>query len=390
MIRVRRRGTTRSALLLVLATVVLSTLLVPALAEAGPTIQQTRERIAKLSAVLSEQQKTSEITANQYDAAQVRLGQINATIKTLKVEELQKRAAVKTTAQELVVAVVRAYVLGAADAQILALFNQSATQSDARKLYEDQVIGDLTTLRDNYETQKKSLDSTIAAVAVQQANAVHQTYTMQALLAQNMRNESITRSTLAVVTKALRGQIIAYEVQAGVAAAKKKDVAGEEQAVAAASAVGGQSAANLVLQAIQAATPPLISGVAAGSAQGMAALKAAESQIGVPYVWGGEAPGKGFDCSGLVQWAWAQAGFSIPRTTESQWPAMRHVPLGALQPGDLLYYFNLDGDHVVDHVVMYAGSGPWGTSTIIAAAHSGTTVSFAPIFTFGLIGAARP
>jgi cell wall-associated NlpC family hydrolase len=92
----------------------------------------------------------------------------------------------------------------------------------------------------------------------------------------------------------------------------------------------------------------------------------------------------------LVQWAWAKAGFVIPRTTESQWAALRHIPLTSLQPGDLLFYYNLDGDHEVDHVVMYAGSGPWGTSTTIAAAHTGTNVSLAPIFTFGLVGAARP
>ncbi len=389
MIRVRRRGTTRSTPLLVLAAAMLSTVLVPSVAQGG-SISQTQARIAQLSATLSEQEKTSEITANQYDAARVLLGSIDASINRLDAQELHKRAAIQVTSRSLVVAVVRAYVLGAADAQVLALFNQSATTSDARTIYEDQVIGNLTNLKNVYEAQKKSLDGTIAAKAVQQSRAEQQTSTMRALLAQNVRNESITRSTLAVVTRALRGQIISYEIQSGVAAARAKNVAGEEQAVAAASAVGGQDAANQVLSAIQAATPPIISGVPAGSAQGMAALHAAESQIGVPYVWGGETPGQGFDCSGLVQWAWAQAGFTIPRTTESQYPAMRHVPLGALQPGDLLFYYNLDGDHVVDHVVMYAGSGPWGTSTIIAAAHSGTTVSFAPIFTFGLIGAARP
>jgi cell wall-associated NlpC family hydrolase len=287
-------------------------------------------------------------------------------------------------------AVVRAYVFGAADTQSIPLFDQNATASNERQVYEDRVIGNLTDLKNAYVAQKKSLDGTIAAVAAQRSAAQQQTYRMESLLSQNARNESITRSTLTVVTKALKGQIITYEIQVGVAAARSKNVAGEEQAVTAASAVGGQDAANQVLQAIQAATPPVVTGVAAGSAQGMAALQAAISQIGVPYVWGGETPSVGFDCSGLVQWAWAQAGFTIPRTTESQYPALRHIPFGALQPGDLLFYYNLDGDNLVDHVVMYAGSGPWGTSTIIAAAHSGTTVSYAPIFTFGLYGAARP
>ena len=122
----------------------------------------------------------------------------------------------------------------------------------------------------------------------------------------------------------------------------------------------------------------------------MAAVQAAVSQLGVPYVFGGEQPGVGFDCSGLVQWAWGRAGVSIPRTTETEWPALTHVSLDALQPGDLLFYYNLDSDSQVDHVVMYAGSGPYGTDTVIQAPFTGSTVSYSPIFTEGLIGAARP
>ena len=115
----------------------------------------------------------------------------------------------------------------------------------------------------------------------------------------------------------------------------------------------------------------------------MAAVQAAVSQLGVPYVFGGEEPGVGFDCSGLVQWAWGQAGVSIPRTTETQWPALPHVPLDALEPGDLLFYYNLDNDNQVDHVVMYTGSGPYGTDTVIQAPFTGSTVSYSPIFTEG-------
>jgi peptidoglycan DL-endopeptidase CwlO len=388
MTRVRRRGTSRFASLLV-GLAVLAATLTPTVA-GSLSIQQTREEIAQLSAKLSQQEKTSEITANEYDAAKVRLAQINADIVRLDAKERDKRAAISVTAKKLAIAAVRAYVFGAAEAQILGLFNQNVNTSDARRVYEDEIIGNLTALRNSYEAQKQSLDSTISQRNVQRANAQHQTATIENLLAQNVHNEAVTRATLAVVTHKLAEEIISYEISVGVAAARHRDVAGEEQAVAAASAVGGQAAANKVLEAIQRATPPLVTGVAAGSAQGMAALRAAESQIGVPYVWGGESPGHGFDCSGLVQWAWAKAGFSIPRTTETQYPAMRAVPLNALQPGDLLYYYNLDGDHQVDHVVMYAGSGPWGTSTIISAAHSGTTVSLAPLFTFGLVGARRP
>jgi cell wall-associated NlpC family hydrolase len=122
----------------------------------------------------------------------------------------------------------------------------------------------------------------------------------------------------------------------------------------------------------------------------MAVVTAAESQLGVPYVFGGASPAEGFDCSGLVQWAWDQAGVSIPRTTETQWPYLTHVALSALEPGDLLFYYNLDNDDQVDHVVMYVGSGPYGTDTVIQAPFTGATVSYSPIFTEGLIGAGRP
>jgi cell wall-associated NlpC family hydrolase len=368
---------------------VASSVLVPASAH-GATIEQTKAEIAALSSRLARLSKTSEITANAYDTAKVQLEGLNTNIVQLQGQEAAKRAAIILTSKELVTSVVKAYVLGAADAQILALFNQSATTSDARKIYERQVIGDLDKLKSTYEFQKRSLEHTITLVGVQRAKAREQTQAMANLLAENIHNTETTRATLAVLTKSLKSEIIAYEIQAGVAAARNRDTAGEQQAVAAAATIGGVTAANAVTEAIQAAIArPAIAQVGS-TAQGLAALHYAEGQIGVPYVWGGETSGRGFDCSGLVQWAWAKAGIQIPRTTQTQWPAMVHVPLTALQPGDLLFYYNLDGDHQVDHVVMYAGSGPWGVNTIIAAPYTGTTVSFAPLFTAGLIGAARP
>ena len=83
------------------------------------------------------------------------------------------------------------------------------------------------------------------------------------------------------------------------------------------------------------------------------AIEAAESQLGVPYVWGGETPGVGFDCSGLVQWACRQAGISLPRTSGAQFAATTQISLADIQPGDLLFY----GPGGSDHVAMYIGGG---------------------------------
>jgi cell wall-associated NlpC family hydrolase len=346
--------------------------------------------IAALTNRLSRLERTSEITSNQYDEDKVKLATITANIKSLQSQEKDKRLAIKVTAKKLVKDIVRAYVLGASDAQILALFNQNATQSDSRTVYENEVIGNLNQLKHTYQKEKTSLDGTIRLVGIQRVDAGHQTAAMSQLLDLNIYNTNTTRDTINKMTKALRVEIIAYEIQQGVLAAKSKNLAGEEAAITAASAVGGQTAANQVTEAIQQASQTVTLVNVGSTAQGLAAVKAAEREIGVQYVWGGETPGVGFDCSGLVQWAWAQAGIQIPRTTESQYPAMVHVALNDLEPGDLLFYYNLDGDHAIDHVVMYVGSGPWGTSTVIAAAHTGTVVSLAPVFTAGLYGAARP
>src|SRR2546423_108448 len=67
-----------------------------------------------------------------------------------------------------------------------------------------------------------------------------------------------------------------------------------------------------------------------------------------PYQWGATGPGS-YDCSGLVQAAWASAGVNIPRTPYAQWAALPHISTSALGPGDLLY---LDG---VGHVALYVG-----------------------------------
>ena len=389
MFRVRRRGTTRTTSLVLLAVLTASWLFLPTSVSAS-SIAVTQKQISDLSAALSRQEIRSEVTSNQYDAEMGDLASINTNIVNLQSQEAQKRAAAKATSKKLVVAVVRAYVLGAVGTQGLSLFNQNVTKADATKVYQDQVIGNLNKLVKTYEREQTSLQNTVAKVAAQRAKAQHATYELKGLLEQNIQLQNATQATLDTVTARLKGEIITYEISAGVTAAKANSTAGEEQAIAAASAVGGQSAANEVIDAIQAAiATPTIAQVGS-SAQGDKAVQYAKSQIGVPYVWGGESAGVGFDCSGLVQWAWASAGITIPRTTESQYPDMIHVTLTQLQPGDLLFYYNLDGDHVVDHVVMYVGSGPWGVDTTIAAAHSGTTVSLAPLFTSGLIGAARP
>jgi cell wall-associated NlpC family hydrolase len=393
---VHRRGTSPLTALVASAVIVVLSTLAPldSPVTGALTIAQTKAEIANLSAQLARQEKSSEVTANAYDAAKSQFQALSASIITLQAHEREARAVVALTTKKLVTAVVRSYVYDISATQTIAIFNQDVTASDARAVYQSLVVGSLNELRARLNRQRSALFVTIAQVTLQRQQANVQTANLQTLLSHNIAAADQTSTTLAAASAALKTQIIQYEVVAGAAAARARNTSAEASAVAAASEVGGQTAANQVLAAIAANTPPVItqtvSGSPAGSAAGELAVNMAESQEGVPYVWGGETPNVGFDCSGLVQWAWGKAGYFIPRTTEEQWAALPRVPLNHLQPGDLLYYLNLDGDNLVDHVVMYVGSGEYGSNTIIAAAYTGTNISVAPVFTFGLIGAARP
>ena len=63
------------------------------------------------------------------------------------------------------------------------------------------------------------------------------------------------------------------------------------------------------------------------------------AQVGTPYVWGGETPGVGFDCSGLVQAAYEAAGVTLPRVAQRQFDATPRLTQGTvLQPGDLVFF----------------------------------------------------
>jgi peptidoglycan DL-endopeptidase CwlO len=95
----------------------------------------------------------------------------------------------------------------------------------------------------------------------------------------------------------------------------------------------------------------------ATSAQLTAALQAAESRQGLPYVWGAAGPSS-FDCSGLVQWSFAQAGVTMPRVAADQARTGPAVPVDELEPGDLLFYHtDPTAPGYISHVAIYLGNG---------------------------------
>jgi cell wall-associated NlpC family hydrolase len=92
-------------------------------------------------------------------------------------------------------------------------------------------------------------------------------------------------------------------------------------------------------------------GAGPGSGQGAIAVQAALTRVGDPYTWGGAAPG-GFDCSGLVMWAFQQAGIALPHSSQALAHGGQPVSLSDLQPGDVLTFYS-----DASHAGIYIGDG---------------------------------
>ena len=120
-------------------------------------------------------------------------------------------------------------------------------------------------------------------------------------------------------------------------------------------------------------------GSVAASGRAAAALAAARSALGRPYVWGANGP-TGFDCSGLMQWSYAQAGVGLPRTSQAQAHAGRRVPLSQARPGDIVTYRS-----DASHVGMYAGNGQ-----VIHAPYPGAPVRYDPVGMMPVSSVTRP
>ena len=214
-----------------------------------------------------------------------------------------------------------------------------------------------------------------------------------AILSQASVLEHLSSNTTAemnqIITAArevTQAQQASRRIEAAVAALDKQRLV-RKRAITAAVAKQRALLARLT-GAQQAAALPGSTGATTGTytgpttTQAQKAIAFAYAQLGKPYVWGATGPSS-YDCSGLMQAAWAAAGVAIPRTTYEQWAALPHVPMSAIQPGDLIFF---DGE---GHVSIYVGS-----NMIIDAPQPGEFVEkvslSSPWYSSTLDGAVRP
>ena len=297
-------------------------------AEPQPTIAQVQQEVNALTAKFNKAVEQYDATEQQLTAAKARLKQVN---KEMAVDQGRYN-----TARTRVIQIASAAYEDSGSTSLAGLLTSS---NPAQVLSEASIVMQLTGAR-NMETQN-------FLGAAQQLSSVQQEQQRTELGIQQLASQRAqTKNSIAKLLASKKATL--------------DTLTASQQQTVTANTLGGTGSSS----GSQTYTGPT-------STQADKAVQFVYDQLGCPYLYGGTGPcHPGFDCSGLVQAAWAYAGVSIPRDTYEQWAGLPHISESSLQPGDLIYY---DG---IGHVAMYVGGG-----YIIDAPQTGYTVEKIPMST---------
>jgi len=317
----------------------------------------------------------------QYNQATIELQAADAAVVDAqhKVDETNKQLDEKT--KQLRSFAVAAYVTGSDTPTFEAVITSTADVASQKQTYLEAASGSRQDLVDELQATKLEVANQITTLtaAQQHSQQVRDTLSSSrqqadAAVAEQQQVSSQVQGELATLVAAEQQR----EADARAAAAAA-DAQAQTQALAAQRVVTPST--NPVAPPVTPPTvtnpdnpPPVVDPLNPDPNGGSptpgagAAIAAAQSALGVSYVWAG-ASMSGFDCSGLVLWAYAHAGRSLPHSSSAQYAMTRHIPLSELLPGDLVFSEGLG------HVGIYIGGG-----MMIHAPHTGDVVRVASIY----------
>ncbi len=342
---------------------------------AGDAISNARAKAAAIESSLQQAQNEMSALSQQYDQAKYHLSQINSNIDTTKATIASDEQKVSDDRSTLAKAAVDNYISDGTASQQNPLFAGNDQTLGASAEYNQIASGDISLAVDNLHTAENSLNAQETQLQGEQGQAQTEVTAEQNAVTQNQQAIEQQQSALNQEQGQI-AQLVQQQQQEEAAAAAQ---AAQQRQEAAAQAAAAASSSSDLAGLNEAAPPPTAAG-------GAGAVQAAESQIGVPYVWGGESPkgsaDPGFDCSGLTAWSWGQVGVGLPHYSGAQMADSTPVPISDLEPGDLLFY----GPGGSEHVAMYVGPGE-----MIEAPYTGASVWVTGLrLGDGFVGAGRP
>ena len=338
--------------LLALAAVLLGTVLFSVRPSGADQLSDARAKASQISSQISSMQMQITTLNERYNAAQYHLSQIQSQIQATQTAMVKAQAQVASDTENLRQSAVDAYIMAGAQQTTNPLFSTNQKTYAAQAEYGHVASSKLSDNVARLTAAQDFLKSAKVQLTTQQSAAQEQTNAASAALSQANGLQAQLKSTLG----GLNGQIASLVAQ--------------QQAAAQAAAHQGWNTGGYTTRVFPA--PPAAPGAAG-------AVAAAMSQVGTPSVWGGSQPG-GFDCSGLMMWAWGRAGVGLPHFSGAQMGSTAPVPFNAMQPGDLLFY----GPGGSQHVAMYIGGGQ-----MVEATHTGDFVRVDPV-RGGFVGIGRP
>jgi cell wall-associated NlpC family hydrolase len=384
-------------------------------ASADPSLAELRHRATTLRAELDRLAVRQDLAVERYDAAREELDRATTeqVLASADLEDVRRSAAV-TQAHSTRRA--RAIYMSGGSLGLTASVLDSTSIGDALTRWKavEAVVGDEQVLREQADAQvRRSRADALSAAQLRartvagRARAAQAVASVQAALAEQrdllartdarvvelaerQRQEAEARALATAAESAARLGVGVGSPAADVRTAEPGDVQAGTQvggSTVGGSTVGGSTVRPADGRGLEGGTASTqaLPDVPAASTAAASAIAAARTRLGTPYVWGATGP-TSFDCSGLTQWAYRQAGVNIPRTSRQQYAALPKVPLSQLAPGDLVFYAtDVRDPSTIHHVGMYVGAG-----LSLYAPRTGSTVKIGPVGYGRILGAVRP
>ncbi len=295
-----------------------------------PTEKSVKAQVDKLN-------QQAEAATQEYDGAKERQDKLEAQVNDLQNKVAKEQDSLNKLADDFGSMASAQYRTGGIDPTVQLFLSSDPSDYLAKASMLDQLSGT-------------------------QAGELHRIQTQKRILDQERAEASAKLAQLSSARKEL--------------AAKKKEVQGKLAKAQRLLDTLTPAARTAFEDAGSLGSDPYLGSESAASARAAAALKAGMTRIGDPYVYGATGPSS-FDCSGFVQWSYAQAGVSLPRTSEEQENVGPHLSRDQLRPGDIVIMYG------GEHVGLYAGNG-----IVLHAPHTGATVRYERLsdmpFNFGV------